>query len=311
MSKLVLGTRGSALALWQARHVARQLTERHPGLEIEERIIRTEGDIQQQAPLGASDVGIFVRRIEQALQKDEIDLAVHSLKDLPTTQPDDLVIAAVPERHDARDVLISDAGWSLDQLPQGARVGTGSLRRRTQLLDARPDLDVQPVRGNVDTRIRKLREGQFDVIVLALAGIERLGITDVGLSPIDTATCLPAVGQGALAIETRSDDAATRQLLSVLEHEPTRIEIDAERAFLRRLGGGCLAPATAFGCFADGELQLRAAVGDADGKQLLRDNAAGAAAERCRIGEALAERMLAAGAGELLQRSRAKDAERS
>jgi len=262
VARLVLGTRGSALALWQARHVAERLRRVHPELTIEERIIRTEGDIQQQAPLGASDVGVFVRRIEEALLAEEIDFAVHSLKDLPTTQPDGLRIAAVPRRHDPRDALISERGWSVDELPRGARVGTGSLRRRTQLLHRRPDLKLLPVRGNIDTRIRKLRDGEFDALVLALAGIERLGLRDVPLQPIDTERCLPAVGQGALAIETRDTDRRTTGLVAVLDDPVAREEVEAERAFLRRLGGGCLAPATGFARVADGWRELRAVVGD-------------------------------------------------
>jgi hydroxymethylbilane synthase len=304
VARIVLGTRGSALALWQARHVAQRLRERHPNLAIEERIIRTEGDIQQQAPLGVSDVGVFVRRIEEALLAGKVDLAVHSLKDLPTTQPEGLRITAVPERHDPRDVLLSDEGWTLERLPRGARLGTGSFRRRTQLLHARPDLEVLPVRGNVDTRIRKLRSGEFDAMVLALAGVQRLGISEVALEPIDTDICLPAVGQGALALETRETDQATSGLVQVLDHAPSHNEVEAERAFLRRLGGGCLAPATGFARVQDGGLQLRAAVGDPDGKTLLRDEESGSVADASAIGERLAQRMLDAGAGELLQQAR-------
>jgi hydroxymethylbilane synthase len=216
MRKLVLGTRGSALALWQARWVAARLRAAHPGLVVEERIVRTEGDEQQSSPLGRGDVGVFVRRIEQQLVAGTIDLAVHSLKDLPSAQPAGLVVAAVPERHDPRDVVVTRDGSTLEQVRSGTVLGTGSPRRRTQLLHARPDLRTEPMRGNVDTRIRKLAEGRFGGIVLALAGLERLGIDRLPYRPIDPRVCLPAVGQGALAIEIRADDAEARERLAFL-----------------------------------------------------------------------------------------------
>ena len=304
MSKLVLGTRGSALALWQARHIAARLREAHAGLEIEERIITTEGDVQQHAPLGPQDRGVFVRRIEQYLIGGQIDFAVHSLKDLPTSQPDGLAITAVPRRHDPRDVLISPAGWSFEEMPAGTVIGTGSFRRRTQMLHVRPELSTVPVRGNVDTRIRKLEEGQFGAIVLALAGLERLNIDRVPYRPIEVATCLPAVGQGALAIEARTDDQRTRDLLTVLDHPESHRAVIAERAFLKRLGGGCLAPATGFAEIDQGTMRIRAVVGDADGVRLLVDEESGPESEAAELGHSLAERMVAAGAGELLEQAR-------
>ena len=302
--RIVLGTRGSALALWQARHVAAQLVRRHPSLEVEERIIATEGDLQAQAPLAGSDVGLFVRRIEQDLLQRRIDLAVHSLKDLPTEQPEGLALAAIPRRHDPRDALLSLAGHAFDELPRGTRVGTGSPRRRAQLLHARPDLDTAPIRGNVDTRVRKLERGEFGAIVLALAGLERLGLASVPYRPIDPAVCLPAVGQGALALETRADDARTRELVAALDDPDARLAVEAERAFLRELGGGCLAPATGWATIAEGELTLRAAVGDPDGLELLRDEERGPAGDGPELGRRLARRMAAAGAARLLERSR-------
>lgn len=304
MRTIVLGTRGSALALWQARHVAERLRERQPALRIEERVIRTEGDIQQQAPLSAGDRGVFVRRIEQALLAREIDLAVHSLKDLPTRQPAGLIVAAVPRRHDPRDALLSVAGLEFAELPPRSVLGTGSFRRRAQLLHARPDLRTVPVRGNVDTRVRRLREGRFEALVLALAGIERLDIRSVPARPIDPAICLPAVGQGALAVETREDDAELRERVAVLEHPDSRRAVEAERAFLSRLGGGCLAPATAHARLEQGQLRIDAVVGDPDGAELLRDSERGAPGEGPQLGERLAARMLDAGAGALLALSR-------
>jgi len=314
VQELILGTRGSALALWQARHVAGRLLEHHPGVKIVERIIKTEGDIQQSAPLGASDVGVFVRRIEQAMSAGEIDLAVHSLKDLPTEQPEGLVIACVPPRHDPRDALLSREGHAFENLPSGTVIGTGSPRRRTQLLHARPELKTASIRGNVDTRIRKLAEGQFGAIVLALAGLERLGLDSVPYRPIESSICLPAVGQGALGLETRADDDRVKELIAVLDDATSHHAVIAERAFLRTLGGGCLAPATAYGRIDEDRLVLRAAVGDADGVELMRDEETGpppdargdaavvnAAAE---TGRRLAERMMQAGASELLRQSR-------
>jgi hydroxymethylbilane synthase len=302
--KLVLGTRGSALALWQARHIAARLRETHPGLEVEERIIRTEGDEQQHSPLGVGDRGVFVRRIEQALLAGEIDLAVHSLKDLPTVQPDGLVLAAVPRRHDPRDVLITADGKSFEELAPGAVLGTGSFRRRCQLLAARPDLKTEPVRGNVDTRVDKLLRGDVDAMVLALAGLERLGIDRAPYRAIAVETCLPAVGQGALAVETRRDDGRAVEVVSALDDAEARAEVVAERAFLRRLGGGCLAPATGFARVGDGGLHLRAVVGDPDGTQLLRDEERGGADAADALGVALAERMIAAGAERILAAAR-------
>lgn len=304
MRKLILGTRGSALALWQARHVAERIRQRHPDLTIEERIIRTEGDIQQQTPLGMGDRGVFVRRIEEALLAGDIDLAVHSLKDLPTVQPDGLVIAAVPRRHDPRDALISDAGWEFSSLPSGTVLATGSFRRRTQLLHARPDLQTVPVRGNVDTRVRKLREGNFGALVLALAGIQRLGVDQVPVRPIDPDVCLPAVGQGALGLETRQDDDALIGWVAELDDPASHRAVLAERSFLRELGGGCLAPATAYARADRSRLRIDAAVGDADGVELMRDSAEGPEAEGEIMGRQLAARMLAAGAGELLAKAR-------
>jgi hydroxymethylbilane synthase len=301
--KLVLGTRGSALALWQARHVAGLLERMRPGLAIEERIIRTEGD-EQQGAFGAGDRGVFVRRIEQALLSREIDLAVHSMKDLPTEQPAELVIAATPPRHDPRDALISGPGWEFADLPRGTVVGTGSFRRRAQLLFARPDLKTVPLRGNVDTRMRRVADGKLPAVVLALAGLERLGLDAVPYRPIPPSVCLPAVGQGALAIETREADTPVVGLLAELDHPPTRTAVSAERAFLRRLGGGCLAPATAHATEEGESWVLRAAVGDPDGAEMMHDRESGSADEARSIGERLAERMLAAGAGKLLARAR-------
>jgi len=293
---LTIGTRGSALALWQARHVADRLRRLHPGLTVQERIIKTEGDLQQQAPIGPQDRGVFVRRIEQELVAGRIDLAVHSLKDLPTDQPPGLIVAAVPQRHDPRDALLTPEGQSFEELPAGTVIGTGSFRRRTQLLHARPELQTLPIRGNVDTRINKIDGKRYHAVVLALAGLERLGIDSTPYRPIDTAVCLPAVGQGALAIETREADSAVVEVVRTLNDPMAEAAVIAERAFLRRLGGGCLAPATAFGRVDGDAIVIDAVVGDADGVDLLRDRESGTSSSAASVGETLAARMLEAGA---------------
>lgn len=305
MSGLVLGTRGSPLALWQARHVADLLRAEHPALTIEERVIKTEGDLRPQQPLiSLGDHGVFVRLLEQALVSGAIDLAVHSLKDMPTDQPAELAIGAVLERRDPRDALVSVEPFTLENIPAGTRVGTGSPRRRSQLLHARPELRIESVRGNVGTRIQHLRDGRFGALVLALAGIERLGIDKVCVQPLSTAECLPAVGQGALAVEIRRSDHALRDRLHPLNHQPTLAAVTAERAFLRRLGGGCLAPATAYGRLQEGLLVLEAVVGDPDGTCLLSERGKCHSSEAAAAGAVMAERMLAGGAAELLRRAR-------
>ncbi len=305
-TRLVVGTRGSPLALWQARFVSTRLEEANPGLAVEILIIKTEGDRVTDRPFGdMPGRGFFVKEIEDALQERRVDLAVHSLKDMPTEQPAGLGIAAVLARHDPRDALLSVEGWSFADVPRGTMVATGSPRRRSQLLHARPDLGMCLVRGNVDTRIRKLREGQFGAMVLALAGVERLGLREVPLRPIPTDVCLPAVGQGAVAVETRTDDGTTRGFVEALTDATTLVCVLAERAFLNRLGGGCLAPATAHARIVDERIVLDAMVGDPDGRRLLREHAEGAPEDGCRLGERLADALLAAGGEGILRDARA------
>jgi hydroxymethylbilane synthase len=304
---LVVGTRGSALALWQTEYVAAKLRARLPGLEIEVRRVETQGDrVRDRALSRVGGKGLFVKEIEEALLAGEVDLAVHSLKDMPTEQPPGLVLAAILERADPRDALVSSGGrGDLAALPVGARVGTSSLRRRAQLLAARPDLQVVDLRGNVDTRLRKLYEGQYDAIVLAVAGLARLGHDEAFDQALPPEVMLPAVGQGALCVEIRTGDAGTRARLATLDHEPTRQATAAERAFLRRLEGGCQVPIGAYGQVEDGRLWLRGLVASPDGRQVLRDEVAGAAAEAESLGLALAEALLAAGAGPILAAGRA------
>jgi hydroxymethylbilane synthase len=306
---VTIGTRGSALARCQTGQVAAQLRERHAGLIVDERILKTEGDELQQGPGAVAALGtfgIFVRRIEQALMAGDVDLAVHSLKDMPTEQPDGLIVAAVPERHDARDALISREGWTLDEIPPGTAVGTGSVRRRCQLLHRRPDLEVVPVRGNIDTRMRKLQNGEVGALVLATAGIERLGLDVLPIQRLALAVCVPAVGQGALALEVREGDRETAALVEALHHPPSMARVEAERAFLRRLGGGCLAPAAAHARIADNRLHVEAVVGDPDGRVLLFERENGDVDDAAIIGARLAERLLVAGAERILSDARSE-----
>jgi len=304
LKKLVLGTRGSALALWQARHVAAELRRANPGLEVEESIIKTEGDRNMKVLGATSARGVFVREIEEALLSGRIDLAVHSLKDLPTAQPDGLHLVAVSDRHDPRDAIMSIDGFDLETLPRGAVLGTGSFRRRTQLLNLRPDLIIRPVRGNLQTRIRKLKEKRYDALVLALAGVQRLAMDEIPVQPIPEEICLPAVGQGILGLETRVDDPDANAAVQVLEHGPTRKVVEAERAFLHHLGGGCLAPATGFATWEGDGLLVRAVVGDPEGRELLRDQESGSPEQAGDIGRCLADRMLKAGAARMLEQAR-------
>lgn len=244
---LTLGTRGSALARRQTDWVLARLREHWPGLTSTIRVIATTGDRLLDQPLPEiGGKGVFTAELEQALLRGEIDLAVHSLKDLPVAVTPELALGAICERADARDVLVSASGARLVALPPGAHVGTCSLRRSAQLLLARPDLVIRPLRGNVDTRLRKVQQAQYDAIVLAAAGVLRLGLEAAITEYLPFELMLPAPGQGALAVQCRADDAATRALLAPLDHKPTRAAVEAERAFLTGLGGGCAAPVAAY-----------------------------------------------------------------
>jgi hydroxymethylbilane synthase len=314
MPKLTLGTRGSKLALAQSQLMADTLRAAHPGLEVELQIITTKGDRVLDVALSAvGDKGLFVKELEQALLAREVDLCVHSCKDLPSLVPDGLTLAAFPERASPLDVLVTpgDAGAGLDGLRHGAVVGTSSLRRASQLRALRPDLELRDVRGNVDTRLRKLAEGQYEALVLAAAGLDRLGLVGAGgrlvsdghsflARPIPAAQMLPAVAQGTLAIECRADDAPTLALLATLDHAPTRAAALAERAFLRRLEGGCQVPIAAHAALDGAGLTLHGLVASLDGATIVRGELAGGTADAEALGTALAERLIAAGAGEIL-----------
>jgi len=298
---LRLGTRGSALARAQAELVRDALARRHAGLRVDTVYIRTSGDRGEpgkQAPAGLK--GLFVKEIEDALLAGEIDVGVHSMKDLPARLPAGLVIGAVPARAQAHDVLIGAAG--LRDLPPGARVGTSSVRRRAQLLARRRDLTVTPLRGNVDTRLRRWREGAVDALVLAAAGLARLGITEPAAHPLAPEDFLPPVGQGALALECRVDDAPTRALLDAIEDAEAATAVAAERAFLLAIGGDCNTPLAAHATVAGERVTLRALVIDGEGRRCLEDADSAPIAGAEALGRALAERLLVAGAGGILGR---------
>ncbi len=308
VAALRIASRGSELALWQARAVERMLRDADPASPVEIKVTRTTGDRILDVPLAKiGDKGLFTKELDAALLAGEAELAVHSLKDVPTRVPDGLVIAAVGEREDPRDVLLLAPGRAggLDGLPPGARVGTSSLRRRAQLRALRPDLEVADLRGNLNTRLEKLDRGAYDAIILAAAGVKRLGWTDRLAAYLDPPDWLPAVGQGALAIVCRADDEATLARLRPLDHADTRAATSAERALLGALEGGCQIPIGALGAVEGDRLVLRALVADLEGETILRGELAGPVEEAAALGRALADELLARGAGEILDRIRA------
>ena len=301
-SPLVIGTRGSQLALWQAQWVQAQLKQLAPDLSVVLKRIQTSGDKIQDVPLAkVGGKGLFVKEIEEALLREEIDLAVHSMKDVPAVLPNGLTIICVPDREDPRDALLTYGGKKLDALPLHARVGTSSLRRQSQLLHVRPDLHIEMLRGNVDTRLRKLQENHFDAIVLAASGLKRLGwdahITEC--LPIDVS--LPAIGQGALGIEGREDDGFVRELVASLEHHSTRVAVAAERALLKRLEGGCQVPIAGHAVLEGESLTLDGLVVSLDGKRYVRYSLTGSMSEAESIGRKVAEELLDRGARPILQ----------
>jgi hydroxymethylbilane synthase len=303
---LRIATRKSQLALWQAEHVAELLRRAHAGLEIELVPMVTQGDrIQDRSLAAIGGKGLFIRELEVALEERRADIAVHSMKDLPGDLPAGLTIAAVLERADARDALLSASGGRLEDLPRGARVGTSSLRRQAQLLAARPDVRIEALRGNVDTRLRRLDGGDMDAILLACAGLIRLGLESRITARLDPKMFLPAVAQGVIGIECRGADSRTLGLVTVLESRETRIVMDAERAFAHRLGGSCQSPIAAHARLEGGTLLLDGLVAEPDGSRLVRDAASGSIGDPAGLGRLLAERILDAGAGPLLERLRA------
>lgn len=313
MARLLLGTRGSALARTQSEWVANALRAAFPDLEVELRIISTTGDRVLDVALSAvGDKGLFVKELEQALLAGDVDLCVHSAKDMPTETPNGLLLAAFPVREDPRDALVlrrAELGSDLQTLPHGARVGTSSLRRASQLRYHRPDLQLADVRGNVDTRLRKLAEGQYDALILAAAGLRRLGLWDgapgatIGeavVYPLDPLVMLPAVSQGILAIETRTADSATRAFVAALDDPAARAAALAERALLRRLEGGCQVPVAAHAAVSEAGLRLRGMIGALDGSALVFAEQTGPADQAEALGVAVAEALLAQGGDAIL-----------
>lgn len=305
MKRLRIATRGSALALWQANHVRERLAQLH-GIESELIRIRTSGDkFQGSSVVEVSEQvgtkGIFIKELEEALLAGTADLAVHSMKDVPTENPAGLVFPAITKREDVRDCLISRNGAKLKDLASGARIGTSSLRRQAQVRHHRPDLQLFDLRGNVDTRLKKVAAGEFDAIVLATAGINRLGASDKITEILPPEIMLPAVGQGALGIETRADDRETSRFVAALDDLESHAAVTAERALLRELEGGCQIPLGAWARFENGELRLEACVFSADGKEFVRKELRGQPGEAEKLGVRLGQIMIEAGADRILR----------
>jgi hydroxymethylbilane synthase len=297
-----IGTRGSKLALWQAQWVRARIQEAYPGLNVQLVTIKTSGDMILDVPLAKiGGKGLFVKEIENALLEGTVDLAVHSMKDVPVVIPPGLSMDCVTKREDPFDVLISKNGYGLKDLPRAARIGTSSLRRQAQLLHFRPDFGMVPLRGNLDTRIRKLAEQDLDAIILALAGLKRMDLTHQATETISTDICLPAIGQGVLAIETRADDRAVNETVGFLNHPGTALTMRAERAFLRRLEGGCQVPIAAYVQPLDGGLEIEGMVASVDGKRVVRERKWGKSEEAEALGVELAETLLSLGADEILR----------
>jgi hydroxymethylbilane synthase len=309
VKRLRIGTRGSSLALWQANHIADLLAQRH-GIESEIVRIRTAGDHLQSASVAqvnaaigseSSSKGIFIKELEEALLSGTIDLAVHSMKDVPTEIPGGLEFAAITRREDPRDSLISREGATLKTLALGARVGTSSLRRQAQLRQHRRDIEAVDLRGNVDTRLKRLDAAEFDAIILAVAGVNRLGLSSRITQVLEADVMLPAVGQGALGIEIRENDTETSRLAAALDDAETRACITAERALLHELQGGCQVPLGALAHLADGEIHIEAAVFSADGREFVRRDLRGAPSNAAEVGKLLGEILIGAGADKILR----------
>jgi hydroxymethylbilane synthase len=296
-----IATRKSALAMWQAEHVAAALSRLHPALTVEIIGMTTRGDKILDAPLAkVGGKGLFVKELEHAMLNGDADIAVHSMKDVPVDFPDGLHLACILEREDPRDAFVSNRFDAIDTLPEGACVGTSSLRRQCQLALKRPDLRIEPLRGNVNTRLRKLDEGAYDAIILAAAGLIRLEFGERIRAFISTDESLPAIGQGAIGIECRSDDGRVHALIAPLHHQSTAERVTAERALNARLNGGCQVPIAGHAVHVEGRLQLSGLVGVPDGSQLLRSKAEGPTEDAERIGQEVGDALLAQGADRIL-----------
>ncbi len=308
--QIKIGTRGSQLALWQANWVKSAIQVYQKDISVTLEIIKTTGDKILDVPLAkVGGKGLFVKEIEEALLDGRIDIAVHSMKDMPAQLPEGLCIGAIPERENPHDVLISKNDLPLSDLPKGAGIGTSSLRRSSQLKHIRPDLVILPLRGNLDTRIRKIEEEKLDAIVLAAAGLRRLNYSDRISQYLPLEVMLPAVGQGALCIETRKDDPNVLPIVDTMNHAETRMVVLAERAFLSRLEGGCQVPIAAFGQMEEEKLILTGLVADIEGKAVIRKSLTASCLMAEQIGVDLAEKILEMGAGEILEKLRRNEKE--
>jgi hydroxymethylbilane synthase len=300
---LRIGSRGSKLALWQAGFIESLISSKFPELKTEKHIIKTAGDKELDSPLSViGGKGVFVKEIEESLLKHEIDIAVHSLKDLPTVQPHGLKIGAVSRRHDPRDAVVSNGSLKLTQLKKGSIVGTGSLRRQAQILHHFPDLRIASIRGNVDTRIRKLRNGGFDAVVLAVAGLERLNLVEelTEICPIDF--LIPAPGQGILAVECREKDDDLNEILSEINHLDTSIAASAERSFLLRIGGDCNLPAGCYASIKEESLSILGFLASPDGRDIVRKEIQGSLRDHKSLGKELAETILLDGGNKIISK---------
>ncbi len=297
-----IATRKSPLAMWQAEHVTAELKKAHPGLKVEILGMSTQGDKILDTPLAKiGGKGLFVKELEVAMLDGRADIAVHSMKDVPVELPDGLHLSTILEREDPRDAFVSNTYKTFDELPKGARVGTSSLRRQCQLVQGRPDLQILPLRGNVNTRLRKLDEGEYDAIILAAAGLKRLGFHDRITAEISAEISLPAIGQGAVGIECRIDDTRINELLSPLHHIETAYCVRAERAMNNRLEGGCQVPIAGFAMLENNELWLRGLVGKVDGSEIIRGESKGRPDEAEKMGFGLADLLLEQGADLILK----------
>jgi hydroxymethylbilane synthase len=302
ISKLRIATRKSALAMWQAEHVKARLESLHPGLEVELLAMSTKGDKILDVPLAkVGGKGLFVKELENAMLENRADIAVHSMKDVPMEFPEGLGLAVISEREDPTDAFVSNKYANFDELPEGAVVGTSSLRRRCQVSERRPDLKVDWLRGNVNTRLAKLDNDEYDAIILASSGLKRLGFNDRISSTIDDTISLPAAGQGALGIECRLADTEIIELIKPLIHEPSQTCVIAERAMNRRLEGGCQVPIAGYAVLEGDQLFVRGLVGEPDGSHIIREEVRGPADQAEQLGVQLAEALLAQGAGKILE----------
>ncbi len=300
--RLVIGTRQSMLALWQSNYVAELLSRQYPECEITLKKILTKGDKILDVPLSKIGTkGLFTKEIEEEILDGTVDLAVHSLKDMPTVLPEGLCLTSITERVSAGDAFVSNKYRSFSELPRGAVIGTSSLRRKAQLLAARPDLQIVDLRGNVDTRLRKLDDGNMAAVILAAAGLYRLGYEERIKELLPLSCCVPAVGQGALAIECRSEDNVVREMLDFLNSVPTKLATDAERAFLSLVEGGCQVPLGVYAVVERDRIRVEAVIASLDGTKLLRDRAEGAAENAAAVGRTLGEKMLQNGGYDILK----------